>query len=413
MTVTLKLILDTKRKKNIGTYPIKVRITIDRRYKDFPLSLEVEQQYWDKKLQKVKESYPNCDLVNNRLKTKKLEYERALLKLDLSNKTYDLNDVARVFRSDPEMTFIDYGLQQVEILKRTKKYGTAYVYEDAISKLKRYVKHGKPKIEQVNYMFLKKFEDAMLEDGLKINTISVYMRTIRAIYNRAIKEKLVDSNNYPFTEFKIKTEKTRNRNLSIENIRDIATLDLPVGSPIWDNRNYFILSFCLIGMSFIDLSSMKMSNIFNGRLLYRRAKTGRNYSIKLQPEAIEILSHYTKGKGKDDYVLPIFPKGLVYSEELKKISMLRNDTCNKYLELIAKELKIPVTITTYYARYSWANIAREVGFSKDLIAEALGHEYGNKVTGIYLDDYDLTIIDEANEAVLKKVFSDSNDTTVQ
>jgi len=80
-------------------------------------------------------------------------------------------------------------------------------------------------------------------------------------------------------------------------------------------------------------------------------------------------------------------------------------TTNEYLYRIAEELKINQNITSYYARYSWANICKGLGFSKDLIAEALGHSYGNAVTGIYLDNYGNEIIDAANEKVIAAVFN--------
>ena len=77
---------------------------------------------------------------------------------------------------------------------------------------------------------------------------------------------------------------------------------------------------------------------------------------------------------------------------------------NNYLGKIAALCSIPKPITTYYARYSWANIARGLGYPKDLIAEALGHEYGNKITGIYLDNYSYQMIDEMNEKVIEALF---------
>lgn len=84
--------------------------------------------------------------------------------------------------------------------------------------------------------------------------------------------------------------------------------------------------------------------------------------------------------------------------------MLKVRTCNKYLGIISKKLEIPVVVTTYYSRYSWANIAKELGFSKDLIAEALGHDYGNRITGIYVDDFDSERIDEANFVIQQRIF---------
>ena len=67
---------------------------------------------------------------------------------------------------------------------------------------------------------------------------------------------------------------------------------------------------------------------------------------------------------------------------------------------------MPITLTTYVSRYSWSNIAKSIGYSKDLIAEALGHEYGNQVTGIYLDNYGNEIIDKVNEAVTNSIESE-------
>ena len=91
--------------------------------------------------------------------------------------------------------------------------------------------------------------------------------------------------------------------------------------------------------------------------------------------------------------------------KLKKDMWQAIKTCNEYLERITGELDIKKEVTTYYARYTWANIARGLGYSKDIIGQALGHSYGNPTTSIYLDDYDNEVIDEANEKVIKAVFS--------
>ena len=78
-------------------------------------------------------------------------------------------------------------------------------------------------------------------------------------------------------------------------------------------------------------------------------------------------------------------------------------TCNKFLKRIGTALEFQISLTTYVARYSWANIAKTLGYSKDLISEALGHSYGNQITGIYLDDYGSEVIDEMNEKVTSAI----------
>ena len=76
---------------------------------------------------------------------------------------------------------------------------------------------------------------------------------------------------------------------------------------------------------------------------------------------------------------------------------------NRRLKELGEKIGCVEEITTYVFRYSYANIAKQMGFSKDLIAEALGHEYGNSVTGIYLELFDLETLDHMNERICKKM----------
>src|SRR5262249_36813093 len=140
------------------------------------------------------------------------------------------------------------------------------------------------------------------------------------------------------------------------------------------------------------------------RIVFRRKKTGKVYSIGLHPRAIEILSYYTvEGTSKDARLLPVL-KQASDPVKLKKDTWQAIKTCNEYLCRIAKQLEINKDITSYYARYTWANIARSSGYSKDVIGQALGHSYGNATTSIYLDDYDNETIDIANAKVITAVF---------
>src|SRR5690606_30244538 len=227
-----------------------------------------------------------------------------------------------------------------------------------------------------------------------VNTISNYLRTLRAIFNRAIKEKVVVRKYYPFEEFKIKSEKAINRSLSIEEMKKIVAIQFDPNSNMWHYQNLFLLSFCFIGINFADLLTLKPENLIDGRIVFHRKKTGKIYSIKIPDEAMKRFHPYNiyKVAGKNDFLL-LFIKNTVNPVKLKKDIALVIHAVNENLKAISSRLKISKPVSTYYARYSWANIAKSLGYSKDLIAEALGHEYGNKVTGIYLDDYDKDVID--------------------
>ena len=231
------------------------------------------------------------------------------------------------------------------------------------------------------------------------------MRSIRALFNKAIKKEILDSKYYPFKNFKIKTVHTINRTLTIEEMKRIINLELISGSLIWHHRNLFLLSFCLIGINFSDLLTLNKLCFVDGRIVFRRKKTNKVYTILLQQEAIKIFHYYIKSqKDSKESVLP-FVVNKNDPKLLKKDILQAIKNTNDYLKKIAALCNIEKQLTTYYARYSWANIARGLGYSKDLIAEALGHEYGNKVTGVYLDYYSNEIIDEMNKKVNNVTFN--------
>ena len=221
--------------------------------------------------------------------------------------------------------------------------------------------------------------------GLKVNAIAAYLRSVRAVYNKAIKAEVVDARYYPFSKFTIETEETISRALTLSEMQKIVEWDLKPETPIWHNRNYFILSFCLIGMNFADLLTLEPSEIRDGRVVYRRNKTGRIYNIGMHPKVQELVQYYKSmsSNNGNKFVLPMLsntPDALKEHNRVKQICK----TCNEYLKKIAKACDIDKNISIYWGRYTWANLAKkELGYSNDLIADALGHQYGNKVTGIY------------------------------
>jgi len=161
-----------------------------------------------------------------------------------------------------------------------------------------------------------------------------------------------------------------------------------------------MLSFYLRGINFRDLALLTNDNLQDNRITYRRAKTNKIYSIKVEPVALDILNSY---KPKDSkYLLPIIDDKYTSTEIPRIAKAALKNTNSRHLKKVAEQLEIN-QLTFYYARYTWANIAKQLGYSKDKIAEALGHEYGNKVTGIYLDSYGNEVIDEMNLEVIKAI----------
>jgi integrase len=244
---------------------------------------------------------------------------------------------------------------------------------------------GQLHFPDVNSKFLRELELWLTGKGMKINSIGIHMRNIRAVFNAAINDEVIDLGLYPFRKYKIKKEKTSKRNFTIDEIRRFKDIELS-GVPGL-SRDVFMLSFYLIGINLIDLSYLTKKNIQDGRIKYRRRKTGQDYDIKLEPEAKKLIKKLSGTK----YLINLLERYQDYDGVKKEI--------NKKLKVAAKKAKINKPVSTYYARHSWATIAADLDIPKETISAALGHEIGSKTTGIYID-YNLKKVDEANRKVI-------------
>jgi hypothetical protein len=211
--------------------------------------------------------------------------------------------------------------------------------------------------------------------------------------------KVVERSYYPFHDISIKSEKTAKRAILKEDIAKLLCIPLQQNTSSWRALNYFMLSFYLRGISFTDLAYLKHSNIIDGRIEYKRRKTHKNYSVKLFPVAESIINrlHVTGG----DYLLPIIPIGVPENSIIAKRTIHQCiKTTNKYLKRLSVEVGLGSPVTTYSSRHSFATIAKRMGYSNELIAEALGHEYGNKITNIYLDTFETEVLDDMHKTVI-------------
>ena len=411
MVVTFKTILDERRQKNDLTYPVRIRVNVERKQREIPLHIYLQAKEWDKKNNRVKPTHPNANLITQKITTAISKLQEIVLRYEAQDKVFTVHDVVDAYLNKRAIrpTVIEFGRGIIDEMVQAGRVGNARVYEDAVNKLQKYSGGKRLYFEQIDSAYLMKFSNCMLSEGMSINGIANYMSQIRALYNRAINESMVELKYYPFTKYRVKREATISRALTVSEMQAILNVSLEANTQAWHNRNYFMLSFCLMGISFADLLSLRGENIMGDRVVYKRKKTKKLYTIELHPYARMILSHYydpTSHK-QDDYLLPVMPVGVKDPTQLMKLSLQGLHVCNTYMGRIGHQCGIKVKVTTYYARYSWANIARSLGYSKDIIAQGLGHEYGNRVTGIYLDNYDKEIIDDANSAVINAVTGSS------
>lgn len=403
MATTYRVFLDFRYKKKDDTYPLKIRVTINRKTKELPLDIFIEEKYWDKSGSKLKPTHPNYKIIQLTIFKKLAALQENSLHLENQGKVVTAHELTDNFRNKPQsVTFLSFAKKQVETMLKAGRVGNSIAYQCAINRIEKYIGKKELRFEEMDYRFLEDFTNSMIDEGLKPNGIACYMREIRAIYNKAIKMELVDAKYYPFLKYKIKTERTINRALTLDELNSLLDVEILEAGNMQFHRDLFLLSFCLIGINFADLLTLKHDHIINGRVVFHRKKTKKVYSIKLLPQTKKLISLIQNEQNSKGYLLPLIDSKKSLIQQKKDIGLIIHAN-NENMKKVAAIAGVDKPVSTYYARYSWANIAKSLGYSKDLIAEALGHEYGNKVTGIYLDNFDKELIDEMNERVIGKV----------
>jgi integrase/recombinase XerD len=407
--VTYKVLLDERRIKSDGTYPIIIRITCNRQVCTINSGANIQKEYWDIKGANVKSSYANAQLINRKVTEFYLKVQKVVLELegeglfDFDFLKERLNSNYKPTKAARTITFKDYAQRLIDSMLNINKAGNAIIYQTATNRLLAYANNPNIKFTEITFTFLDGFKNNLIKSGLKANSISNYFRTLRAIYNKAIKEKLIDRSYYPFLDITVKTERTAKRAITLDELISIIKLDLKVNSQEWKARSYFLLSFALRGASFTDLAYLKPENIRKGYLTYKRRKTGKELKIKLLSFTNDIINDYHGSNSK--YLLPILPPTIVEdSLAAKKVILQWIKTSNKYLNRLGEICEIEDEITSYVTRHTFATLAKKkLGYSNEVIAECLGHEYGNKITNTYLDNYDQSLIDEVNERMIKLI----------
>jgi integrase len=387
-------------------FPLKLRITHRQKVVHIGLDIRLTPDQWDGE-QIV--NHKDEKTLNNYITTKKSLADAAIMKYGLLHDLNRLsaNDIKVIVESGGEKAKRASGAKFLEYFQKKKdekkKTSTNLSYESAINRMKLYDPLLDMKtFEEIDETYIRNMDKAWEEAGLSTNSRAVYMRNIRAVFNDAIDDEITTC--YPFRKFSIKKAPTKKRNLSVEELRMLR--DYPIVNDFQQKyRDIFMLCFYLRGINAVDLFGLKKSNIRLGRINYVRAKTGKAYSVKIEPEAQKLLTKY---KGVD-YLIDVCDGAKEEKEfEAKYKGFLQR--MDKGLKKIGpytrsglggkKHIKpILPFLSQYYCRHTCATLMAQLGYSNEIIACSLGHEYGNKTTNIYIE-YNEKEVDEANRALI-------------
>lgn len=294
---------------------------------------------------------------------------------------------------DRNHSFFCYMENIIFNLRQQNRIGTAHNYQAALGSIRRFRNNQDIAFEQINCVLIKDYQSYLKSAGLSPNSISFYMRILRAAYNRLAEQGLVQDSK-PFRTAFTGMEKTRKRAIGLEDIRKIKELDLSAKPALEFARDIFMFLFYCRGMSFVDAAFLKKSDVHNGVINYRRHKTSRLLHIRIVGQIQDIVNRHADAESP--YLLPVITRP--DTDERKQYeSALRR--INNALKEIAGMAKLPVALTTYVSRHSWATVAKAKNIPVNVISDALGHD-SPATTQIYLASIDASTIDSANELII-------------
>lgn len=279
-------------------------------------------------------------------------------------------------------------------------YGTAHVYRSSLNAFKAFNGGGELPFYKITPELLKKFESYLRRRGCSWNTVSTYLRTLRATYNRAVDSHLAPYVPHLFKHVYTGTRADKKRSLDAA---DMALLldgcqTGKVPESLNRTKGLFVLMFLLRGLPFVDLVYLRKNDLDGNMIVYRRRKTGRQLTVTVPAEAMPILEQYMNADSGSPYLFP-FLHSAEGTQEAYREYQLALRMFNSQLALLAGALGIHANLSSYAARHTWATMAYHCEVHPGIISEAMGHS-SIMVTETYLKPFRNKKIDEANLQVI-------------
>ncbi|MDL2304846.1 site-specific integrase [Bacteroides sp. OttesenSCG-928-D19] len=400
MNATVNILCYRSKTLSNGEHPLMIRVCKDGKKKYQSLGISVKPEFWDFKKNQPKRNCPNKEAILLLINQKTNEFSNQIVEFKTTNKDFTTAIlVEKVNKPVISKTVKQVFDEQIERLFTEKRRGYALSHKQVLNSLLEYNKHLDIYFSDIDVAWLRKYETWLRSNNISTNTIGIRFRTIRAVYNIAIKESIVKAEYYPFNDYNVSKlkQETVKRSISKEEILSVISYSCNDGLYTKLAIDLFTFSYLIAGINFVDMAYLTKENIIDGRLAYFRRKTNKLIKAPLQDKAMEIIASYQDND--NPYLFPILNS--FHKTEQQKANRVHKviTKVNKRLKEIGKELNIPIDLTTYVARHSYATVLKRSGVSTSIISESLGHS-SEKVTQIYLDSFENSQIDEAMKNLL-------------
>lgn len=352
MSITINVICHKVKPLKNNEYPLMLRLTKDRQRKYKSIGVSTKLEHWDFNKNHPKPNAPNRDLILKIIANKIQEYREVVLEYKAEDKDFTVSSLyERVSKPVKILTVNDFFTKHITALRVEKRNGYASSVLQTYNSLLKFNQHLNIYFSDIDITWLKSYELWLRKGELKDNTIGIRFRTLRAVYNLAIEEKILKVEHYPFKRYKVSKlhQETAKRAITKDEINTVINYD------VTEKDKYTILaidlftySYLMGGINFVDIAYLTKDNVIGNQIVYLRKKTKKQIKFPIHQKALEIHKKYWTD---ERYIFPILYS--YHITEQQKINRIHKviTKINKKLKDIGKELNIPINLTTYVARH--------------------------------------------------------------
>jgi integrase len=404
MKAKTAIILDKRRALANGKYPVKLRITFNRKQRYYPCDISLTVEEYDKVVSKLpKGSFKEISMKLNALEQKALGIISGMIVFDFEIFESTLYSEQKV-RED----VYAYYDKMISRYCELEQLGTAVNYRASLTSLRKF--RSKLEFIGISVDFLKKYEKWLLDNGKSVTTVGIYLRPLRSVVNHAMADGTLSKDfNYPFgskSKHKYQIPKTRNikKALSKSEIQAIFTYMPSIGT--WEEKalDFWKFTYLSNGINMKDIANLRFKDIQGEYIRFLRAKTAHTNNV-LTPISVFITDDIKLIMEKwgnidssaGNLIFDIISATDSLDRQREKIQQFLK-MVNKYMGIIGENLKIEKQITTMAARHSFSTVLKRSGVGIQQISEALGHSSIN-TTKVYLDSFEDDVKKEMAKAL--------------
>lgn len=401
MATSVKLLLKNKPRSDF-TYPIVLQVIKDGKAKVIYTGISCNKSDWTG--QELKKTHPNFQKRNLILMNIK---QRALKIIDdfiEEGIDFTLNEFEKLFKGDKQnsrITVFEHFQDVIQRMKLSNRLGNSKSYLDTCNSFFKFHSDRDLTFKGLNVTLLEKYEAYLRNRNNQDSGIAFKMRALRALFNSAIRNGIVSNDHYPFDKYKISKLKGKGikRALTRDEVKRIIEVDLSDRPDLINTKNYFVFSYFVRGINWIDVLKLKKENIQDDYIVYIRSKTKTVFKVKILPPVKEILDYYLNQNRATEYVFPILLRDDLTPMQIENRKQKTLKRFNKELKELAKVAKVAKNVTSYVIRHSYATNLKQLGVSVEKISQSMGHS-SVEITNSYLKDFETDEIDFENEKLL-------------